>query len=385
MPERILIVDDDIDTVRLVGLMLERQGYEILAASNGEQAITSAKREQPDLILLDIMMPDIDGYEVARQLREDHHTTHLPIIMFTAKNQVDDKLQGFEVGADDYLTKPIQPGELLGHIKTVLARSSHLIIPPSKREAGSSTAVLAAKGGLGVTTLALNLGIAIRNAAKKDVILAEFRPGLGSLSLELGYTKKAGLANLLKAKPDEITYNAIEKELVTHGSGIYLLLSSYDPKDAQYMFATRPFEAIARQLTQFKGQVIFDLGAGLTPVAQKVIKYCNSLILVVEPTPHVAFQSKMFIQELRNIGFRDDQIKVVLVNRVTSSVQLSWTQVQDQIGINLAAVFTPAPELAYQASVNKIPIIAHQPDSLTADQFQKLAVKMIQGSLVAFE
>ena len=101
MPAKLLIVDDDTDTLRLVGLMLERQGYDVLAASSGDQALSLAKSASPDLILLDVMMPDIDGYEVTRRLRVDANTADIPVIMFTAKTQLDDKLTGFDVGADD--------------------------------------------------------------------------------------------------------------------------------------------------------------------------------------------------------------------------------------------------------------------------------------------
>src|SRR5574337_725293 len=98
MSEKILIVDDDLDTLRLVGLMLQRQGYQISAATNGEQGITKAIEENPDLVLLDVMMPDMDGYEVTRRLRRNPTTKSIPILMFTAKTQLDDKVTGFEVG-----------------------------------------------------------------------------------------------------------------------------------------------------------------------------------------------------------------------------------------------------------------------------------------------
>ena len=100
MAEKILIVDDDFDTLRLVGLMLERQGYAIIAAENGQQALQSMKREKPNLVLLDVMMPGMDGYEVARRIRADEETSDIPIIMFTAKTQVEDKVTGLESGVD---------------------------------------------------------------------------------------------------------------------------------------------------------------------------------------------------------------------------------------------------------------------------------------------
>src|SRR5688572_14193044 len=96
MSEKILIIDDDLDTLRLVGLMLQRQGYQISAATNGQQGLDKAFEEDPDLILLDVMMPDMDGYEVTRRLRQNPSTLETPILMFTAKTQLDDKVTGFE-------------------------------------------------------------------------------------------------------------------------------------------------------------------------------------------------------------------------------------------------------------------------------------------------
>ncbi|MDK1118365.1 MAG: response regulator, partial [Anaerolineae bacterium] len=104
MAAKILIIDDDLDTLRLVGLMLKREGYQILEATNGQLGLDRALEDKPNLILLDIMMPDMDGYEVARRLSQDRVTDGIPILMFTAKTQLDDKVAGFEVGADDYLT-----------------------------------------------------------------------------------------------------------------------------------------------------------------------------------------------------------------------------------------------------------------------------------------
>ncbi len=123
MAEKILIVDDDVETLRLVGLMLQREGYEIASASNGAQALSMAQREMPDLIVLDVMMPDMDGYQVTSSLRQMPGTALTPILMFTAKSQVDDKVAGYDAGVDDYLTKPVHPAELVAHIKALLGRS----------------------------------------------------------------------------------------------------------------------------------------------------------------------------------------------------------------------------------------------------------------------
>ena len=377
MPEKILVVDDDMDTLRLVGLMLERQGYQVIAASNGKQALLMAESEQPDLVLLDVMMPDLDGYEVTRQLRENPKTNLIPIIMFTAKSQTDDKLLGFEVGADDYVTKPTQPRELFAHIKAVLGRTAKAreVAPPKER--GYMIGVLAAKGGLGVTTLALNLGIALRERSRQEVIVAEFRPGQGGISLELGYLKPEGLNRLLQRKTSEITARLIEGELVSHPSGVRFLLSSSRPKDAQYVQSIAHFEAIASQLPYLGRYIILDLGPSLSPITEKVANYCDELILVIEPTPQNILQTKSLIQDLVEVGIGEGRLRVVLINRVRSGMQLSWSQVQEQLGHRIDLVITPAPELAYQASTHNVPLILQQPDSLTADQFNRLAERIV--------
>jgi DNA-binding response OmpR family regulator len=123
MAEKILIIDDDIDTTRLVCLMFQNLGYQTVVANDGRQGLVKTSKEAPDLVLLDIMMPDMDGYEVARRLRNNPETTRIPILMFTAKSQADDKIIGYDAGADDYLTKPTHPSQLQAHVKALLKRS----------------------------------------------------------------------------------------------------------------------------------------------------------------------------------------------------------------------------------------------------------------------
>jgi pilus assembly protein CpaE len=369
------------DTLRLVGLMLERQGYEVIAANNGTQAIKMAISDQPDMILLDVMMPDMDGYEVTRRLRENPVTTDIPIIMFTAKTQIDDKLLGFEVGADDYLTKPTQPRELFAHVKAVLARTVKTRDVSPAKDRGLLIGVLATKGGLGVTTLTLNLGIAIHKETQNDVIVAEFRPGQGTLSLELGFLQPEGLNRLLESNVTEMTPQTVEKELVTHNSGVQILLSPHNPSDAKYICEANTFEAIAKHLPYLAPFTLIDLGPALSPISDRVLNYCDNVIIVLEPVSHTILQSKTLIHDLIDSGFTEAQLMVVLVNRVRSSVQLSWAQVQEQLGHNITTIFTPAPELAYQASTHNIPIVIQQPDGLTTEQFYKLAEKVTQRNL----
>ncbi|MEK7329049.1 MAG: response regulator, partial [Chloroflexota bacterium] len=109
MAKRVLVVDDDIQTLRLIGYILRGQGYEVSEALSGTEALRSVTTNRPDLLVLDVMMADMDGYEVCRRLRADPKTAQLPIVLLTAKSQAADRAEGMLAGADDYITKPIDP------------------------------------------------------------------------------------------------------------------------------------------------------------------------------------------------------------------------------------------------------------------------------------
>ena len=116
---KILVVDDDINICELLRLYIEKEGYEVVIANDGGQAITKFKTEKPDLVMLDIMLPVFDGWQVCREIRK---TSQTPIIMLTAKGEVFDKVLGLELGADDYVTKPFETKEIVARIKAVLRR-----------------------------------------------------------------------------------------------------------------------------------------------------------------------------------------------------------------------------------------------------------------------
>lgn len=119
--ELILVVDDEPNILKLVGMYLEREGYRVETVRDGQDALLGVKRYQPALMVLDLMLPKIDGFEVCRKLRADQN--EVPIIMLTARDEDIDKIIGLEIGADDYLTKPFNPRELVARVKAILRRS----------------------------------------------------------------------------------------------------------------------------------------------------------------------------------------------------------------------------------------------------------------------
>jgi len=381
MAEKILVIDDDLDTLRLVGLMLQRQGYQISAATNGQQGLDKAIEEKPNLILLDIMMPDMDGYEVARRLRKNPTTINIPILMFTAKTQLDDKVAGFEVGADDYLTKPTHPSELQSHVKALLARSAKPVgdsIVDQDQQTGYVIGLIAARGGMGVSALASNLAASLYKKFQTDVILAELTPGQGSLALDLGVPNENGLADILSMAPAEITNESVSDQMVTHAAGFKVLAASNHPRDFQLVNQVTQYENLVGRMAALGQFVVLDIGMGLPPFVQRLLPKINELVVIIEGVPNTINHTRALIDDLIELGIDKNHIAVVLNNRVRTESQIAWAEVQKQLGHSIAATLTPAPELFLQASRLKTPAVLCQPESLTAQQITKLVDRIAE-------
>lgn len=123
MSNKILVVDDEENIVELVKFNLENEGYQVITAYDGEEALKKVEEVHPNLIILDLMLPKLDGFDVCRQIRKDSKLSKIPIIMLSAKGEEIDKILGLELGADDYVTKPFSPRELLARVKAILRRA----------------------------------------------------------------------------------------------------------------------------------------------------------------------------------------------------------------------------------------------------------------------
>lgn len=165
MPQRILVVDDDPSITKVVRAYLEQAGYEVLTAADGEQALQLVRQERPGLVVLDVMLPNRDGWEITRSLRADPSTAATPIILLTARVDDVDKILGLELGADDYITKPFNAREVVARVRALLRRSQ------LNQEQGGAPPVLSA-GGL---RLDLDRHTATLDGASLELTRTEFK------------------------------------------------------------------------------------------------------------------------------------------------------------------------------------------------------------------
>ena len=377
MAEKILIVDDDVETLRLVGLMLQRQGYEIIAADNGAQAIVLAKSESPDLIVLDVMMPEMDGYQVTHMLRKMPETALAPILMFTAKSQVDDKVAGYDAGVDDYLTKPVHPAELVAHIKALLSRTrTRPVIQEEPAQKSFMIGVLACRGGLGTSTLALNLATSFARINKgSSVIAVELRPGQGTWGYELGFNNPDGLSTLLQLKPTEIDTTTITNSLITTAFGVKILLAPILTAELNFSTLADHLIAILKVLSKMNTVIFVDIGTSFLPGFDKICNYLNSIILLTEPQLVTVKRTKTMVEELNAANLTAGKtIDLVLYNRIRADIQMNSIQVSEEMkGMPVSIMIPPSPELANQATQSHKPMINVQPDGLVAQQFNRMA------------
>ena len=314
MAEKILIIDDDVDTLRLVGLMLQRQGYEISAASNGTQGLAKALEERPNLILLDVMMPDMDGYEVTRRLRKNPVTVSIPILMFTAKTQLDDKVIGFEVGADDYLTKPTHPTELQAHVKVLLARQKDVaeIVTSSKEHVGYVVGVLSARGGLGVSSVAANLAAAMAQTGQR-VILVDADLRRPTLHQMFGVGNNVGLTTALLDTGSELSQHLQATAL----PNLALLTSGPLPPNPSELLSSSRMSTLLHEMGTQADAVILDSAPVLAVADAAILAHLSDgTLLVIDATRTRRGTAQRAAAQLQRTGAH---VLGVVLNRVARS------------------------------------------------------------------
>ncbi|MDY6876487.1 MAG: response regulator [Chloroflexota bacterium] len=381
MVQKILVIDDDLDSVKLIGMMLQQQGYEIVAAQSGAQALVKAQTENPGLIILDVMMPDMDGYEVCRRLRANPATADLPIIMFTAKTQVNDKVAGFQAGADDYLTKPIHPAELASRVKAVLLRSARRGMEKQAPMRAKVFGFLGSKGGVGTTTLAVNVAVALAQgpAEGQQVVLADMRSGMAAVSLQLGLRRHGGMARLLDEPIERIEARMVEAQLEKHKTSVQVLSGQMEPVGVAASVSPDHADVVLRHLGAMADYLIVDLGVGLGETNRTILPSCYHIIVAVEPQRVALTLAQSLLSEMTtSLALASYKISIVLVNKSRSAATLTKETIEGLLQHDLAGVITPAPELAFQATEQGIPMVTAQPDSLVARQFRTITEYLAQ-------
>ncbi len=371
----ILIVDDDVSALRLVGLTLERRGYEIQAATNGEEALEKVELHKPDLIILDVMMPGMDGLKVAQQLKENPETTAIPILFFTAKTSITDKISGFQAGGNDYLTKPAHPVELISRIEALLQHSVHQT-PESER--GQVCAFLPAKGGVGNSTLALNAALELcKLKPQHKVILIELTDGGGSLALQTGMKRQSGFQSLIEKFPP-LSHEDVNGQLQKHTSGLYFLPSTSQPAGIAAPLSKEFVRSLLQIVLADYDYVILDLPPALTPPVSEALRKAEYIILTLEPNKVALQLATLLMENLEKMNIGKYKIAPVTIHRAHTVGSISRELLEEQLDADLLANIPPAPDMAYKSWDSACPMVLLQPQSIVAQQVRLIVNKILK-------
>ena len=371
---RVLVVDDDKLTLRLSVHVFQRGGYEVFVASNGAEALEKVGDIMPDVVVLDVMMPDMSGLQVCKKLRANPNTSWLPIIMLSAKGHVDDKLSGFEAGADDYVQKPIAPKELLARVGALVHRSKR-----AQRQVGRVVSMVGTKGGVGVTTVAVNVALTLAREGH-SVLLAEMRPYRGTAAHNLKMKPLQDVAGLLAMHPEEIDYQTVTRCIVQHASGLRLLVAPQDSPNN--LFTPAHMQAILQVLTQEAEIVILDLPAVAGEATKYALEQSDQVMLITDPEPITIDCAKADGEKLKEWGVFD-LTKLVVVSRARSNTMVAPGTIEKDMGLPVMGVLPPSPENFFLAASVGKPLVEAKPDALAAGQLVKLAKKMVEQFPVA--
>jgi pilus assembly protein CpaE len=307
---RILVADDDDDQANLISLLLRREGYTVERAEDGEAALRLVDAFLPDLVLLDVMMPKMHGFEVVQRLREQESTAAIPVIMLTAKSGIEDKTHGFSSGADDYITKPFLNAELLMRVRAHL-RTAQRVVAVTKQEPPEIISVFSLKGGAGCTGLAVNVAAGLARMWLADTVLVDLSLPFGVCDMMLKVKPQRGLADLAYVDPAKIDFEMIEQNLTNHESGVRLLAGFSSIEDADRLTEDH-VKKILEHLSKKFNYVVVDTSHDFQPAILAVLEASSSILMPCAPDISSVRVTVTALKLFQELGIEDRKIRLVV-------------------------------------------------------------------------
>ncbi len=368
MNQRVLFVDDEPETLRLVSMLLKREGFEIFTAANGVEALAIAERILPDAIILDLVMPHQDGFETARQLKESEKCGSLPILIFTGKPA---PLTPGPRHYDDYLTKPVHPTELVTRIKALISKAKK---SRKKTSENSVIGFISVDNGYSASVIALNTSIMLSRMQNTPLTLLELKPGNGSLHIDLGLNNFSSIEEILNLESSQITPALLQEIQVKSNYGINMLLSRSDLATDQALDEQMNCSGLVDAAQKLAPVTVVDFGLNLSDQYKQLFQYVHEFYVCVKPNPLIVHKSRQLLDYFsKREELRGKNSHVVLYNHGWNEGLFPQHKILDQLNSELACVIPASPNLTLQSSLTHTPITVAYPNSEIAQAFGKLA------------
>ena len=371
MTARIAVIDDEAPNRAYLQTLLGTAGFEVQAAAGGNEGVALVEKERPDLVLVDLVMPEVDGFMVCERIRKGPAGADIQIVVLSALDELDDKVRALELGADDYLVKPVESRELVTRIKAMLERGARLRQSGSQAR-GRLTVVAGAKGGIGTSTVAMNLAALHAVGKGADaVVLADLAVPVGTLGSMLNIEV-----------PDRWAWG----EVLSDGATSVHRLSNYLMRNPQLPLRLLPGvrpgspyrtvtpEAVSSFATSLRGlaaTIVVDLGNQPSPFAPPLLREADVILIVVEPEIICLDLTRQFLDRLHETGILSHRIRLVISN-AHGSLQLSRTEVAQALKMEVAAMILYQRDEFSAASKRRIPIVLHHAQGQATAQFNEL-------------
>jgi pilus assembly protein CpaE len=309
MAGKVLVVDDDASVQRLLQYTLKQEGYEVVLCADGNEAVRLWESELPSLILLDVAIPGVDGYEVATRIRAGESGSHTPIIMLTTDRDVQQRVRALRAGADDYLIKPFHPAELLARMKSLIARFSPTDTLVGRPPLGRIHAYYGAKGGVGTTTIAINAAIALQGLGRRVCLVdGNLQFGDHRVFLDLGLDRKS-IVDLVSAP--SMDSDLVKTIVQPHESGVDLLLAPPSPESADLVTAGHMHQ-ILELLRDMYDYVIVDIDKRLDDVNLMVLDVAETIFAVMTADLSCLKNVRLVLETIGHLGYEAGKLKLVL-------------------------------------------------------------------------
>ncbi len=313
MAIRILVVDDTDLNLKMVSAILGKDGYEIVTARNGFEALEVIKISPPALAILDVMMPDMDGYTLCGHLRKIPSTAKIPIIILTALSGVEDKIKAFDSGADDFLAKPFEPQELRARIKVLLRRAVDVVSTTvhSTAMTGKVIAVFSLRGGLGVSMLASNLAASFSQIWGSPAVLVDLAFLNGQSALLLDLPLRNTWSDLGHSPAKEMDIDLINSTLLRHDSGVHVLASPRRPQDGEVITAEHVQRAIELLRAHYH-YIILDLPHDFSETTLVGLDMADQILLMLAPETASVRCAANALETFDQLNYPPERISLIL-------------------------------------------------------------------------
>lgn len=319
----ILIIEDEFPMRYLIEYQLKQNGYEVNLAKDGRDGLNAIERQKPDLVLLDVMMPGMDGFEVCAEIKNNPETADIPVIFVTASEVHEYRLKAFDVGAADYLTKPFRPHELMAQITAVLHRQE--VIDENEQTTGQKMSsqiisLFSPKGGVGVTTLAVQLAEALPLYAERSVALIDMALPFGGIAQALHLFPRHDIVELISVPQNYITLSIIDQFGQRYRDNCLVIPAPGRFINPETELNLDTFNAVTNLLKKEGFDVLIDLGSQLTRFNITLMAQSDHVIVVTSGQPQTNELVDNFLKTSDQFGVEPRQLLPV-INEIHGSVR----------------------------------------------------------------